>query len=153
MIIQAGFDLELLARPLIVQEDKLLPRLVVIGLDAEMQLESIKLASEHFTGKLEPQFDAILDELEPQWTRYFAIAHAGIWAEDCPPWEVPIIQEAADLNALATQAGFRMIGHIGIDAMGYMCDGPHSYFDQYRLGNDLPCTMSHWVHSSYRGFD
>ena len=85
--------------------------------------------------------------------RYFAIAHAGIWAEDCPPWEVPIIQEAADLNALATQAGFRMIGHIGIDAMGYMCDGPHSYFDQYRLGNDLPCTMSHWVHSSYRGFD
>lgn len=86
MIIQAGFDLELLARPLIVQEDKVLPRLVVIGLDAEMQLESIKVASDHFSGQLEPEFDAILDELEPKWTRYFAIAHAGIWTEHSPPW-------------------------------------------------------------------
>jgi hypothetical protein len=77
MIIQAGFDLELLAQPLIVQEDKLLPRLVVIGLDAEMQRESIKVASDQFTGRQEPEFDSILNELEPRWTRCFAIAHAG----------------------------------------------------------------------------
>ncbi|MHC6222513.1 hypothetical protein [Arthrobacter sp. MMS24-S77] len=36
MIIQAGFDLQILARPLIDQEEKLYPRPVVIGLDADM---------------------------------------------------------------------------------------------------------------------
>jgi hypothetical protein len=41
-----------------------------------------------------------------------------------------------------------MIGHFGIDETGYMSNGPHSYFDQYAL-EDLPPTMSHWVHSQY----
>jgi hypothetical protein len=153
MIIQAGFDFALLAHPLIVQEGKLFPKLVVIGLDAEMQMERIEVVSDQFTGRLEPHFDAILDVLEPRCTRYFAIAHAGVWAEHRPPWEVPAIQEAEGLKTLAGQRGFRMIGHIGIDKSGYTCNGPHSYFDQYPLGDDLPCTMSHWVHSSYRGFD
>jgi hypothetical protein len=37
MIIQAGFDLELLARLLIAPEGNVLPKLVVIELDANMQ--------------------------------------------------------------------------------------------------------------------
>ena len=48
---------------------------------------------------------------------------------------------------LADQRGFQMIGHFGLDETGYMCNGPHSYFDQYHRG--LPCTMDHWVHSKY----
>jgi hypothetical protein len=147
MIIQAGFDLEFLARPLIVQQGKLLPRLVVIGLDAEMQLECLEIASDRFGGKLEPHFDSIFDELDAEWTRYFAIAHAGIWTEHSLPWEVPIIMEAEGLRTLADQRGFHMIGHFGLDETGYMCNGPHAYFDQYHRG--LPCTMDHWVHSKY----
>lgn len=153
MIIQAGFDLVLLAHPLIVHEERMFPKLVVIGLDAEMQLERISVVSDQFMGRLEPHFDAVLNELEPDSTRYFAIAHAGAWAEQWPPWEEPIIQEAEGLKTLAGQRGFRMIGHVGIDETGYTCNGPHMYFDQYPLGDDLPCTMNHWVHSSYRGYD
>jgi hypothetical protein len=149
MIIQAGFDLEFLARPLIVHQGKVLPRLVVIGLDANMQLESLEVASDQFAGKLEPHFDSILDKLDPEWTRYFAVAHAGVWTENCWPWDIPIIREAEGLKTLAKGRGYQMIGHVGLDATGYMSDGPPAYFDQYPLGEELPCTMDHWVHSRY----
>lgn len=149
MIIQAGFDLELLARPLIVQDGKVLSKLVVIGLDANMQLESIELVTDQFAGKLEPYFDSILDKLDPEWTRHFALAHAWIWTENRLPWDIPIIMEAAGLQTLAKERGYQMIGHLGLDATGYMSDGPHAYFDQYPGHDDLPCTMSHWVHSGY----
>ena len=42
-----------------------------------------------------------------------------------------------------------MIGHFGLDETGYMSNGPHSYFDQYARGDDLPDTMLHWVHSRF----
>lgn len=51
MIIQAGFDLELLAHPLVVQGGKVLPRLVVVSLDAEMQLDGISIVTEDFKGR------------------------------------------------------------------------------------------------------
>jgi hypothetical protein len=149
MIIQAGFDLELLARPLIVQEEKLYPRLVMIGLDAEMQLESIRVVTESFEGSLKPLQDAILEHLDLDGIRYFAIAHAGIWAEDDYFGEQPILAEAKLLAEAAAERGLHMIGHFGLDETGYMSAGPHSYFDQYASGDDLPDTMTHWVHSRY----
>ncbi|WAH95492.1 hypothetical protein [Arthrobacter sp. MMS18-M83] len=149
MIIQAGFDLELLARPLIVQEGKLRPRLVVIGLDAEMQLESIRVVSESFEGSLKPFQDAILEHPDLEGTKYFAIAHAGIWVEDDYFDEQPILAEAKQLSGIAKERGLHMIGHFGLDDTGYMSNGPHSYFDQYSLGDDLPSTMTHWVHSRF----
>ncbi|MET3719971.1 MULTISPECIES: hypothetical protein [unclassified Arthrobacter] len=76
MIIQAGFDLQILVRPLVVQEGRVLPKLVVIALDADMQLDGIKVASDEFAGSLEPHYDASLDWMDLDWTRYFAIAHA-----------------------------------------------------------------------------
>ncbi|MFH5878903.1 hypothetical protein [Arthrobacter sp. NA-172] len=148
MIIQAGFDLELLARPLIVQEEKLYPRLVVTGLDAEMQLQSIRVVTETFEGSLEPFHDAVLEHLELEGTKFFAIAHAGIWTEEYCFEHQPIIMEAKRLEKAAAARGFRMIGHFGLDESGYMSAGPHSYFDQYHE-EDLPSTMTHWVHSKY----
>jgi hypothetical protein len=147
MIIQAGFDLQILARPLIVQEGRVLPRLVVIGLDADMQLDSIAVVSDEFAGSLEPHHNAILDGLGLEWTKYFAIAHAGIWTEDNYSFDEPILIEAKALETLAAQRGLQMIGHFGLDETAYMSAGPHSYFDQYLL--DLPPTMSHWVNSKY----
>ncbi|MGO4583484.1 hypothetical protein AB4Z38_06310 [Arthrobacter sp. 2RAF6] len=149
MIIQAGFDLELLARPLIVQEERLYPRLVVIGLDAEMQLESIRVVTESFEGSLNPFQDAILEDLDIEGSTYFAIAHAGIWAEDDYFNEQPIHAEAKLLSEAAAREGILMIGHFGIDETGYMSAGPHSYFDQYPSEDDLPSTMTHWVHSRF----
>ncbi|MBB6405304.1 hypothetical protein [Arthrobacter sp. AZCC_0090] len=149
MIIQAGFDLELLARPLIVQEGKLFPRLVVIGLDAELQLESIRVVTESFSGSLGTFQEAILEHLDLEGTKYFAIAHAGIWAEDDYFDEQPILAEAKVLSEAAARRGLLMIGHFGIDETGYMSAGPHSYFDQYASGDDLPDTMTHWVHSKF----
>jgi hypothetical protein len=149
MIIQAGFDLEILARPLIVNEGRVLPRLVVIGLDAEMQLDSIEVVSDEFAGSLEPHHNAILDGLDLKWTKYFAIAHAGIWTENDYNCDDPILIEANGLQTVAAQRGLQMIGHFGIDETGYMSAGAHSYFDQYPRHEDLPRTMSHWVHSKH----
>ena len=147
MIIQAGFDLQILARPLIVQEGKVLPRLVVIGLDTDMQLDGIRVVGNEFSGSLKPHHHEILDGLDPKWIRYFAIAHAGIWPEDNYNYDDPILLEAQALETAAAQRGLHMIGHFGLDETGYMSARAHSYFDQYGL--DLPPTMSHWVHSKY----
>ena len=149
MIIQAGFDLQILARPLIDQEEKLYPRLVVIGLDAEMQLESIRVVTESFEGSLNPFQDAILEDLDLEGFTYFAIAHAGIWAEHDYFDQQPILAEGKLLSEAAARRGLLMIGHFGIDETGYMSAGPHSYFDQYASGDDLPDTMIHWVHSRF----
>lgn len=149
MIIQAGFDLELLARPLIVQEGKLYPRLVVIGLDAEMQLDSIRVVTESFSGSLETFQEAILEHLDLEGTKYFAIAHAEIWAESDFCDEQPILIEGKQLAKVAAERGLHMIGHFGIDETGYMSEGPHSYFDQYPSEDHLPSTMTHWVHSKF----
>jgi hypothetical protein len=146
MIIQAGFDLQILARPLIVQEGRVLPKLVVIGLDADMQLDGIRVVDKEFSGSLKPHHDEILGGLDPKWTRYFAIAHAGIWPEDYNYYD-PIHLEAQALETVAAQRGLHMIGHFGLDETGYVSAQAHSYFDQYGL--DLPPTMSHWVHSKY----
>lgn len=150
MIIQAGFDLQILARPLIVQAGKILPRLVVIRLDSEMQLDGVHVVSDEFTGSLKPHHNAILDGLDPEWIKYFAIAHAGTWTEHCLPWNIPILVEAEELEAVAARRGFRMIGHFGQDETGYMSARAHSYFDQYPSHDDLPCTMTHWVNSKAR---
>ncbi|QCP00229.1 hypothetical protein FCN77_24095 [Arthrobacter sp. 24S4-2] len=147
MIIQAGFDLQILARPLIVQQGRVLPRLVVIGLDAEMQLDGVEVVSDEFAGSLKPHHDAILDGLDPEWTKYFAIAHAGIWTEHNYHCDDPILLEAAELETVAAHRGFHMIGHFGQDETGYMSAGAHSYFDQYPRHVELPCTMTHWVNS------
>jgi hypothetical protein len=146
MIIQAGFDLELLARLLIVPEGTVLHKLVVIGLDSSMQLASIHVVSHQFDGRMEPYFRSILDQLDVESTRYFAVAHAGAWPE-CPNQAAPVLEEAEALRTLAHQRGFQMIGHFGLDGTEYMSNGPHYYFDRYHLG--LPCTMDHWVHSQY----
>lgn len=147
MIIQAGFDLEFLARLQIVPLGEVLPRLVLIAVDADMQLADISVATRRFDGRLEPHFDSILGRLDPETTRYFAIAHAGCWSE-CLDTEDPVLQDANALRELALQRGFVMLGHFGLDECGYTSNGPHYYFDRYRLG--LPCTMDHWVHSKHR---
>lgn len=146
MIIQAGFDLELLARLLIAPTGIVQPKLVVIELDADMQFADIQVVSHQFDGRLEPHVQAILDQLDPNGTRYFAIAHAGVWPE-CPDADSPILEEAHELRTRAHQRGFLMIGHLGLEETEYMSNGPHYYFDRYHLG--LPCTMDHWVHSRH----
>ncbi len=146
MIIQAGFDLEFLARLLIAPTGNVSPKLVVIELDANMQLADIQVVSHQFDGQLEPHFDAVLGQLDSDGTRYFAIAHAGVWPE-CGDFHAPILEAAEELRTRAHQRGFLMIGHFGLDGAGYMSNGPHYYFDRYHLG--LPCTMDHWVHSKH----
>jgi hypothetical protein len=54
MIIQAGFDFEILARPLIIQHGMLMPSLVLICLDADMQLDSVDVVPGNFAGRLVP---------------------------------------------------------------------------------------------------
>ncbi|YCK82533.1 hypothetical protein M1D89_04650 [Arthrobacter sp. D3-18] len=149
MIIQAGFDLALLARPHIAQVDRVLPRIVVVGLDADMCLDIVAIISDEFSGSLKPYFEEILDTLRHKDTKYFAIAHAGCWPEIRDETE-PILVEAEDLKALASaELGLEMIGHFGIDETGYTSSSPHLYFDDYY--NELPETRVHWSHSTYGG--
>lgn len=67
----------ILAHPLIAPGGKLTPRLVLIALDAEMQLDSVEVIADDFAGSLAPYHDAVLTALDREYTRYFAIAHPG----------------------------------------------------------------------------
>ncbi|MDN4644302.1 hypothetical protein [Arthrobacter sp. PsM3] len=145
MIIQAGFDFEILARPLIVQHGALLPRLVLIGLDAEMQLDDVHVITEEFEGSLAPFHDAVLAALDTEFTKYFAIAHPGRFTGYIQT--EPIMDEADELESKAAERGLRLIGHFALDETGYMSARAHMYFDQYPSHNDLPRTMLHWSHS------
>ena len=147
MIIQAGFDLEILARPLIIQHDKLLPRLVLICLDADMQLDSVDVVANHFEGCVAQFHDAVLAALDPEYTKYFAIAHPGSFDEDFGPSD-PILDEVRTLEATAAERGVQLIGHFVIDETGYWSTRARSDFDQYPSLDALPRTMLHWSHSN-----
>jgi hypothetical protein len=146
MIIQAGFDFELLARPLIIQHGMLMPSLVLICLDAEMQLDSVDVVPGDFAGCLVPFEGAILAALDPEYTKYFAIAHPGSFSEAYGEPD-PLLDEANALEVKAAERGFQLIGHVAIDETGYMSARARSFFDQYPSHDDLPRTMFHWAHS------
>ncbi|MCB5293160.1 hypothetical protein [Arthrobacter sp. SO3] len=145
MIIQAGFDFVILARPFIVPDGRLRANLVLVGVDAEMQLDSVQVITEDFAGSLAPFHDALLVALDSEFTKYFAIAHPGSFsAYGCPD---PIMDEADELESKAAERGLQLIGHFAVDETGYMSARAHMYFDQYPRHNDLPRTMLHWSHS------
>ena len=146
MIIQAGFDLEILARPLILQHGRLMPRLVLICLDADMQLNDVDVVPGDFAGCLVPFQDAVLAGLDPEDTMYFAIAHPGSFSE-AYGYPDPILDEARELESRTAERGMQLIGHFAIDETGYWSARARSYFDQYPSHNDLPRTMFHWFHS------
>ncbi len=147
MIIQAGFDFEILARPLIIQHGMLMPSLVLIRLDREMQLDNVDVVPGHFEGCLAPFHDAVLAALDPKYTKYFAIAHPGRFSEDYGYLD-PIMDEASALESKAKERGVQLIGHFAIDETGYMSARARMYFDQYPSHDDLPRTMLHWSHST-----
>lgn len=146
MIIQAGFDLELLARPLILQHGRPMPRLVLICLDAEMQLNDVDVVPGDFVGCLVPFQDAVQAALVPGDTKYFAIAHPGSFGEACG-YPDPVLEEARALESKAAERGIQLIGHFALDETGYMSARARLYFDQYPHHADLPRTMFHWSHS------
>jgi hypothetical protein len=147
MIIQAGFDFEILARPYIVQDGRLIPRLVLISADSEMRLDSISVITDDFRGSIEPFQDSILECLDPESARYFAIAHAGRFSEYA--FSEPIMDEARLLDEAAAVRGMQLIGHLALDETGYMSARARSYFDQHPGHDDLPRTMFHWSHSRF----
>lgn len=145
MIIQAGFDFVILARPFIVPDGRVLSNLVLVCVDAEMQLDSVEVITEDFAGSLAPFSDALLVALDSEFTKYFAIAHPGRFSEHrCAD---PIMNEANALESKAAERGIQLIGHFAVDETGYMSARAHMYFDQYPSHNDLPRTMLHWSHS------
>lgn len=148
MIIQAGFDFEILARPLIIQHGMLMPSLVLICLDENMQLDSVVVVPGNFSGCLVPFEGAILASLDPEYTKYFAIAHPGSFSEDSGEPD-PLFDEARALETKAAARGVKLIGHFALDETGYMAARARSYFDQYPGHDDLPRTMVHWVHSTH----
>lgn len=147
MILQAGFDFEILARPYIVQDGRLTPKLVLICVDSEMRLDSISVITDNFQGSIGPFQDSILEALDPEYVRYFAIAHAGRFSEY--DFSEPIMDEAQVLDEAAAEHGMQLIGHLALDETGYMSARARSYFDQYPSHDDLPRTMFHWSHSEF----
>ena len=105
MIIQAGFDFEILARPFIFQQGKLTPRLVLICLDADMQLDSVDVVANHFEGCVAQFHDAVLAALDPECTKYFAIAHPGSLSEDYRFEPNPLEWQSAPWNRRPPNGG------------------------------------------------
>jgi hypothetical protein len=147
MIIQAGFDFVILARPFIVPDGRVRSNLVLVCVDADMQLDSVQVITEDFAGSLAPFHDAVLMALDSEFTRYFAIAHPGRFSGYFGGSE-PILDDANSLESKAAERGMQLIGHFAVDETGYMSARAHMYFDQYPSHNDLPRTMLHWSRSN-----
>ena len=146
MIIQAGFDFAMLAQPYIIQCGRILPRLVIISVDSEMELDYVQVVAEDFAGSLEPFYDAVLAALDQEDTKYFAIAHSGRFSASYHM--EPLVHEARFLESKASERGMQLIGHIAIDESGFMSARAFSYFDQYPTLSNLPRTMLQWSHST-----
>ena len=146
MIIQAGFDFVILARPFIVPDGRVRSNLVLVCVDAEMQLDSVQVITEDFAGSLAPFHDALLVALDSEFTKYFAIAHPGSFSDyGCSD---QIMDEVDELESKAAERGMQLIGHFAVDETGYISARAHMYFDQYPSHNDLPRTMLHWSRSN-----
>ncbi|MCX6497852.1 MAG: hypothetical protein NTU93_03495 [Arthrobacter sp.] len=131
---------------MIIQHGRLLPRLVLISVDAEMRLNEVGVIPGEFDGCLVPFQNAVLAALVSEETKYFAIAHPGSFGE-AYGYPDPVLEEADALESKAAERGVQLIGHFAIDETGYMSARARSYFDQYPSHDDLPRTMFHWSHS------
>ncbi|MDI2033519.1 hypothetical protein [Paenarthrobacter nitroguajacolicus] len=145
MIIQSGFDFQVLARPYILPNGVLLPRLVVVGLDSDMCFRSAGIASFQFDGWQEPLIDDILEVLPADGTRYFAIAYPGFWRTHNFESAQPSAADVESLRERAGERGLYLLGHFGIGEEHEMQVNLESYFDQSEMV--VPRTMLHWRHS------
>lgn len=67
----------------------------MICVDAEMRLNSVEVIAEDFAGSLTPLHESVLAALDPDYTRYFAIAHPGRFSEY--NFSDPVEDEACEL--------------------------------------------------------
>ncbi|WP_125614718.1 hypothetical protein [Specibacter cremeus] len=151
MIIQAGFDFEILAQPHLLCDGGTTDKLVLIEADRDLEPVSVRVVSEEFDGSLKPHIDAIVERLDPEETRFFGIAHAG----DIAPWgyvDKDLDADSEALRKLADSRGFRLLAHLVFTADSWISLYGNSYFELYgdRYA-DLPSTMREWKRSPSGG--
>lgn len=152
MILQAGFDLTQLAQPLIRSHGRNCNRLVLIQATRNLELIGVGMVTKNFSGTLAPHMDQILDLLEPDYTKFFAIAHPSHRGPGGIP-DLQIMDESDVLRDLAAANGFHLIGHVLFEEDRWQSLCGNRYFDQYLHGFEtLPPTMDHWSRS-IEGFD
>lgn len=150
MILQAGYDLTQLAQPLIRRHGKNRNRLVLIQASRDLELIGVGMVTKHFSGTLAPHMDQILGLLEPDYTKFFAIAHPDRQAPGGIP-DIDLMDEADILRVRAAAKGFQMIGHVLFEEDRWQSLCGNRYFDQYLHGFEgLPPTMDHWSRSRER---
>ena len=153
MILQAGFDLTQLAQPLIRRHGRNKNRLVLIQATRDLELIGVGILTKHFSGKLSPHMDAILEHLEPDYTKFFAIAHPSQGG----PFGIPdpdIAEESELLSVRASTQGCQLIGHVLFEEDRWQSLGGNHYFDQYFHDiTGLPTTMDHWSRTMDAGGD
>ena len=144
MILQAGFDLTQLAQPLIRRHGRNKDRLVLIQATRDLELIGVGILTKHFSGKLAPHMDSILEHLEPDFTTFFAIAHPSQRGPGGIP-DLEIEEESEHLRDRASAKGCQLIGHVLFEEDRWQSLGGNHYFDQY-LHNITgpPSTMDHW---------
>ncbi len=151
MILQAGSDLTQLAQPFLRRNGRNKNRLVLIQATRDLELIGVGILTEHFSGRFAPHMDAILECLEPDYAKFFAIAHPSQRGPGGVP-DLEIADESEVLRDRASTQGCQLIGHVLFEEDRWLSLGGNHYFDQYVHDfTELPPTMNHWSRTMDRG--
>lgn len=147
MIIQGGFDFTQLAQPLIRRHGRNRSRLVLIQATRDLELHSVSVVTKHYSGTLAPYLEEIVGLLNPEQTKFFAVAHPDEVAPGGTPNE-RTMDESQILDARAAAEGFHLIGHVLFCSSSWLSLRGSLYFEQYGdRGIGLPSSMDRWERS------
>ena len=147
MIIQGGFDFTQLAQPLIRRHGRNRNRLVLIQATRDLELHSVSVVTKHYNGALAPHLEEIIGQLNPEQTRFFAVAHPDRVAPSGIPDE-RTMEDSQILEERAAAEGFHLIGHVLFSSDSWLSLRGSLYFEQYRdRGIGLPSSMDQWARS------
>lgn len=144
MIIEAGYDLEILAHPYCVGPTALPDPLVVIELDADLFCFGPDLAPALMGDSFDPHVPGILDGLLDS-TRYLALARRGVANHQHEYRSSDPLQPSRERLKQALGArGILLFNELIINDNGWISRGPAKRFRTYPLdgGNFLPWTIT-----------
>ena len=137
MIIEAGYELQLLVQPILLANESSRKSLWLLAMDKDLRFLYPRKVLDTMGTTIEPHIDEIIGALGDDCfqTHYFAVAHM------VPHVSFSIYEELSHLHEKLQQAasprGFELIGHLVFDEECWYSSGPMHSFRDYP-GNDYP---------------
>ena len=147
MIIDSGSDFLLLALPHLWQPDSTGRTVVSLALDDDMGLCGTRVVTSDYGGELDEIATEILESVDQDYVRYFAIAQESRHAEN----HLLDYDATKRLADTAASRGLHLISHLYVTPDSWCSTGPMYTFSSYMMGDELPrVTVQRPAHYSER---